>query len=122
MSGKKNESKCWHRSKIPPDLTVDWLVEQLDAGCPRSGYKWPEDVIIPEHLRPSLDRIDSRHGYTKDNVQVVIRIYNYAKNKFSDYDVIESARMIVAHADQRHGLVNTLADMRVGFAPMLHHD
>lgn len=37
----------------------------------------------------SLDRIDSSIGYVKGNVRFVALIYNYAKNTFSDDDVID---------------------------------
>ena len=43
-------------------------------------------------FQPSLDRIDGRRGYTKDNVRVVWLIENYARNNFSDEQLIEFCR------------------------------
>lgn len=37
---------------------------------------------------PTVDRIDSSRGYEPDNIQLVCNIYNYAKNEFSDSDVL----------------------------------
>jgi len=38
---------------------------------------------------PSLDRVDSSKGYTKDNVQLVCRIYNTAKGNGTKEDVMK---------------------------------
>jgi hypothetical protein len=43
--------------------------------------------ITPYHA--SLDRIDNTKGYIKDNVRFVALIFNYARNIFSDKQVIE---------------------------------
>jgi hypothetical protein len=46
--------------------------------------------IAPRHpFRPSCDRIDNARGYTKDNVRICWLIENYAKNVFTDEQVIE---------------------------------
>lgn len=37
----------------------------------------------------SLDRIDNNKGYVKGNVRFVSLIFNYARNNFSDSDVLE---------------------------------
>jgi hypothetical protein len=44
---------------------------------------------------PSLDRIDSSKPYLKDNVQVVVYMYNVCKGEFSQEDVMLFARMLV---------------------------
>lgn len=70
------------------DLTVEWIEEKLKAGvCEVTGLEF--DVSGDERRErsrnprmPSLDRIDSSKGYTKDNVQVVIWIYNQAKGEW----------------------------------------
>jgi hypothetical protein len=37
----------------------------------------------------SIDRIDSNAGYVKGNVQLVSYMYNTAKNKFGEKDLLE---------------------------------
>jgi hypothetical protein len=43
---------------------------------------------------PSLDRIDSKKGYTKDNVQWVMLGINYMKMKFSNEELIKTLNLI----------------------------
>ena len=47
----------------------------------------------------SLDRIKPELGYVDDNVRFVTKLYNWAKNKFEDGDVMQLARAMVAVAD-----------------------
>jgi len=42
----------------------------------------------------SLDRIDGTKGYIKGNVRFVALIFNYAKNIFNDYQVIEFCKQV----------------------------
>jgi hypothetical protein len=39
-------------------------------------------------LGPTIDRIDSKHGYTEHNVQIVCWIYNLAKSNWTHEDVM----------------------------------
>lgn len=39
--------------------------------------------------KASIDRIDSSKGYSIDNIEFVCRGVNFAKNKYSKYDVVE---------------------------------
>jgi len=47
----------------------------------------------------SLDRIDSSIGYIESNVRFVALIYNYAKNTFSDDDVINFCKNVCDRLD-----------------------
>lgn len=42
----------------------------------------------------SLDRIDNTKGYIKGNVRFVCLIFNYARNSFSDNDVINFCKIV----------------------------
>jgi hypothetical protein len=44
---------------------------------------------------PSIDRIDSRLGYTKSNIQIVSAAVNKAKMDMSDEDFVEMCRQVV---------------------------
>lgn len=47
---------------------------------------------------PSIDRIDNARCYTLDNVRVIWRIENYARNVFTDEVVLEFCRRKLANA------------------------
>lgn len=71
------------------DLTADWIEERIAAGsCEVTGIKFDVSQDTRRNKSrnpwmPSLDRIDNTKGYTKDNVQVVVWLYNAAKGEFS---------------------------------------
>lgn len=72
----------------PQDLKEVW---EFQGGiCPYTG--WNLILSVGRQRRniqnASLDRIDSSKGYTKDNVQFVSVMANYAKNDFSHEDMI----------------------------------
>ena len=86
--GKKGET----------DIDLEFLKnlwEEQCGVCPLTGWcmylpistrGWPEGS---KSRRASLDRIDSSKGYTKDNVRYICVMANYAKNVYTDQDVIE---------------------------------
>ena len=75
------------------DLTPEWIQERIENEyCVMTGIKFV--LTGGRHpFSPSLDRIDSTKGYTKDNVQLVTWMYNTAKGQFTHDDVL-----IMAHA------------------------
>lgn len=73
--------------------------------CPFTGWKlilpydaekWSADTPFGTHSA-SLDRIDNSKGYLKGNVRFVSVIFNFARNKFTDEDVIEFSKSIVSY-------------------------
>jgi len=56
----------------------------------KSSVKW-----VPPYNRASLDRIDSKKGYTKDNIQVLADIVNRMKNALSYKELIKFCQLIV---------------------------
>ena len=63
------------------DIDSAWLdsrIAEIGYRCELSGVKFNmDDSRSPAH--PSIDRIDSNLGYTKDNCQIVCCSINYAK-------------------------------------------
>ena len=54
----------------------------------------------PDPWAPSIDRIENRHGYLKDNVRVVSLVANLAMNRWG-YDVmLRLAKAVVRNAGQ----------------------
>lgn len=73
------------------DLLKQWISQ--DGVCPLTGWK----MVLPRSTnesvkktpnRASLDRIDSTKGYTPDNIRFVCLMAQYAKNCWSDEDVL----------------------------------
>lgn len=88
------------------DLTKEWICERLEKGCEVTGVPFDLTTRNPglcgfanvQKYAPSLDRKDNSKGYTKDNVQVVIWMYNAAKHIFSHEDVLEFARLLLSQS------------------------
>ena len=65
--------KRWYSARrrgLPFDITVDDIYEKITEHCPILGFKYVFDGSN-KNRSPSLDRIDSSKGYTKDNIQVI---------------------------------------------------
>lgn len=68
------------------DLDKTWLDEKLKATvCCKTGIPFIYEADSP--YVPSIDRINSNMGYTKNNCRLVCKIYNFAKNMWTDDDV-----------------------------------
>ncbi len=85
------------------DVDVQYLKELWESQqgiCPLTGWK----LILRKHIttrierdkrQASLDCIDSSQGYIKGNVRFIAVIANYARNLFTDDDVIEFCEAVV---------------------------
>jgi hypothetical protein len=99
-------NNAMHRARkqdVPFDLTWEWLHERLLAGtCEVTGIPFAFDgehkrTVAKSPFSPSLDRLDSSKGYTKDNTRVTVWIMNLAKSNFTDADVAKfCAAFVVA--------------------------
>jgi len=104
----------WHRIqkgakkrnlKIDITLKDAWAkFEEQQGRCALSGV--PIGLVTDytrkhkEHTA-SLDRIDNKKGYIKDNIQWVHRKINYMKNKYLQDEFIEWCRKVARHADTK---------------------
>ena len=86
-----------------PDFGSVWIEEKILFGnCEATGL--PFDLTSrasdTTHAKnpwvPSLDRIDSAGVYSKDNVQLVVYMYNVCKAEFSHADVVRFCRAVAA--------------------------
>jgi hypothetical protein len=76
------------------NLTNEWRDDKLSTGkCERTGIPFVYEFNSP--YIPSVDRIDSSKGYTTDNCQMVIALYNVGKNKWSDDLMLEMAKALI---------------------------
>ena len=80
-----------NRKEIPFSLDDDWIQEKETlTHCEVTGIPFSNH---PGPFARSLDQIVAGQGYTPNNVNLVVRIYNFAKNDFSSEDVEEFCRM-----------------------------
>ncbi len=86
-----------------PDFTSVWIEEKILIGvCEVTGL--PFDLVghttLTTHAKnpwvPSIDRIDSARPYSKDNVQLVVYMYNVCKAEFAHMDVVKFCRAVAA--------------------------
>lgn len=85
------------------NLTVLWACEKLTAGrCEMTGVKFVFDKGISWHRNwPSIDRIDSRLGYTDNNCQMVTLQFNIAKGSWTNREMVEFCRLVVAKGSRK---------------------
>lgn len=75
--------------------------EQQNGICPITNRKLELRTHSYTNMKhpysASLDRIDNTKGYVKDNVRFVSLIFNYARNTFSDNEVIDFCKAVIEH-------------------------
>ena len=85
------------------ECTIDtqWIVDRMDV-CAVTGLPFKMDIEKnygkhnnAQPFSPTLDRIDNSKGYTPDNTQVVVAVYNFAKMHWSHDDVVQMARALL---------------------------
>lgn len=86
-----------------PDFSCTWIEEKILAGvCEATGIpfdlhtKTATTVHAQNPWVPSLDRIDSSKPYLKDNIQVVVYMYNVCKSEFTHADVLKFCKAVAA--------------------------
>jgi hypothetical protein len=86
-----------------PDFGSTWLEEKILAGfCEVTGiaFDLTSQALDTTHAKnpwvPSIDRIDSSKPYRKDNVQLVVYMYNVCKAEFLHKDVVKFCRAVAA--------------------------
>lgn len=86
------ESSKGYEVNITPEYLKD-LWDKQGGKCCISGV---ELTLKLNHTpyQASLDRINNSIGYIKGNVRFVALIYNYAKNTFSDDEVIDFCKNV----------------------------
>lgn len=85
-------------------LTLKWVEKSLATGiCERTGHSFVCKIGCIDERNPwfpSIDRINSLLGYTKNNCQMVCLIYNLAKNRWTDATMLEMAKSIVEYYEK----------------------
>lgn len=84
------------------NLSLEYLKELWEkqkGKCPYTGWNLQNPPTTSSKLewipdRASLDRIDSSKGYIKGNVQFVSMIAQFAKNKFTEDQLLEFCKSV----------------------------
>lgn len=84
-----------------PDFDTDWIYQKIIAGhCEATGITFDLTSVtrISNHAKnpwvPSIDRIDSSKPYLKDNIQIVVFMYNVCKAEFTHDDVVTFCKAV----------------------------
>ncbi len=98
LNNAKSRAK---KKQLNFDIDIQWLRDKLDKGrCEVTGLKFKYkkyDDSKTSPYAPSLDRINPKKGYTKDNTQVVITNYNKFKSNHHTKHTIKIAKAILKH-------------------------
>jgi hypothetical protein len=95
-----NSEERAHKKGLEFDITEDWLMPKLkERKCEVTGIELDFNRVkgYRNCYTPTLDRRNPTKGYTQENTQVVIYIYNLAKHTFSHDDVVTFASKLVEH-------------------------
>jgi hypothetical protein len=88
-----------------PVLDFDslWIEEKIRLGtCEVTGIPFDLETQVSESVHaknpwvPSIDRIDSSKPYSRDNVQIVVYMYNVCKAEFTHEAVVRFCRAVAA--------------------------
>lgn len=102
VQGRSNLINANIRKRDPKtDITKEWITERLNFGkCEVTSLEFKYEARTGEESTtrpwsPSIDRINPNLGYTKSNCQMVVWIYNAAKNIFNHSDVVTLAEAVL---------------------------
>ena len=80
---------------IPYDLDSEWLYERLAKGCELTGRSFELDTDRQSPFSPSIDRLVSDGGYTKDNCRLILNGLNMLNGSGTDEQMFEIAEALV---------------------------
>jgi len=98
LSATRNRAK---KKQLEHNLDREWVYEKLKpmicnvTNIPLTLEKYENRKYHANPFNPSIDRIDSSKGYTKDNCRIVCFIYNMAKCDYDDSIVLKMAQALV---------------------------
>lgn len=79
-------------------ITLDFILKKLEIGkCEVTGIPFDFEkhpVYSKNPKAPSVDRINSKLGYTEDNVRLVIWQFNMAKGESTDLEFMEFCKKV----------------------------
>ena len=106
----RNKNKGRGGRRKPVEVTLQDLKDQWDKQkgiCPYTGWKLKNHIHTYEKIgktpdRASVDRIDSSKSYTKDNIEFVSLMAQFAKNYWKKEELFEFCKAVADnHENQR---------------------
>jgi len=97
FAARRLKTRCKH-SGIDFDLELEWFRqrwEECGGICLMTGVKMKKIGDSNDPYTMSADRIDPKKGYTKDNVRLVSRWYNWVRNNWGDKFTLEMCQRVV---------------------------
>lgn len=91
------------KNKLEFDLTLEWLEPRMDR-CEATGIDFdlsPQGTRNRNPFAPSLDRTDSKRGYTQGNTKVVVMIHNCARGQWGTAALHEYIKKYLKHLAKR---------------------
>lgn len=89
------------KSGLEFDLTNEWANAVSDGRCSLSGIPFIAANGKPGPFSPSIDRIDQKRGYTKDNCRLVLWAVNRFRGEDTDEVLLHIAEEIAKHATKK---------------------
>jgi len=87
------------------DITVEYVLEVVknqNNKCAMTGIEFSlPDSNEKNPWSVSVDKINPKIGYFKNNVQIVCLMYNYCKHTFSNETVLEFAKALVSESEKQ---------------------
>ena len=81
------------------DFEESYLIDLMKTGfCVETGIEFiyeKQERFKCHPFSPSVDRIDSTKGYTKDNIRMVIWQYNLMKGEMTDEELLNVCKRII---------------------------
>lgn len=95
----KGAQRRSHKFSEPLTVDVEFIQEKLENGfCEVTNLPFdfsPHLEYDKNPYSPSIDRIDSNKGYTKDNTRIVIWQYNLMKGEITDQELLDICKILV---------------------------
>jgi hypothetical protein len=82
--------------KSIPEFAV-YLETIIPKRCPVFGFKFARNTGAPGHNSISIDRINPKKGYTKDNIQIISMLANRMKHHATSKQLSQFADWVLTN-------------------------
>lgn len=118
---KKGKENYWRRAHASPSFALSFalyralkrcptknpishselmvMFREQDGCCALTGFEmtWQRGGLKPNSM--TMDKIDPKGGYTKDNIRLICHAVNMFRGRMTDAEMLNMARAIVTQAD-----------------------
>lgn len=91
------------KNGLPFEIDAEWCRSVWTGVCELSGLPFELGATSAHPYSPSLDRIDPKQGYTKNNCRFVLWALNRFKSNYTDDVMLNIARALVAKSNEKAG-------------------